>query len=321
MDVLELIDSASGSVARIVPEIGFNCFSFEAHLAGQVVDVLDADPEFPSGSLRPSGYGIPLLFPYPNRIRNGRFSWEGREYHIPAKSVQHDTNGHPIHGFCLDRPWRVIDLGPAHAIGQFQLSVDAPELVPCWPADFVIEVGYAVRGATLRSEIRIENRGTTRLPWGFGTHAYFRVPLGVGSEPKHCLITVPARLQRELVECLPTGKVTPVTEEKDLRDGAYFDVLKLDDVYTGVMTADELLECSIMDEQAGLVLAQHCPDVFGDVVVYTPEGRDCICMEPYTCATDAINLEANGHPAGLRTLEPGEEFRTWLEISVGRVIV
>lgn len=320
MPVLELHDPASGSSARIAPEIGFNCFAFTAHLAGHTVDVLDADPDFPSGSGRPSGHGIPLLFPYPNRVRGSRYSFEGRDYVIPAEAVQTDPNGNAIHGFCLDRPWRVIEQSASHAIGQFQLSVDAPELLNAWPTDFVIEVGYAVRGATLRSEIRVANRGTRRMPWGFGTHAYFKVPLGEGSAPKHCLISVPAKMQRELVDCLPTGKVIPVPEEKDLRQGEYFDVLKLDDVYTGVETVDDVLECSIMDEEAGLVMAQHCPGDFRDVVVYTPAGRNCICMEPYTCATDALNLEAEGHSAGLRVLEPGEEFTTWIEISVGRVI-
>ena len=47
---------------------------------------------------------------------------------------------------------------------------------------------------------------------------------------------------------------------------------------------------------------------FRELVVYTPPGRDAICFEPYTCPTDAINLEARGIPAGVIVLAPDEIF-------------
>ena len=48
--------------------------------------------------------------------------------------------------------------------------------------------------------------------------------------------------------------------------------------------------------------------IFRELVVYTPPGRDAICFEPYTCPTDAINLEAKGIPAGIIVLSPKETF-------------
>ena len=49
-----------------------------------------------------------------------------------------------------------------------------------WPADFRIRVSYEVRGRELVSDIEYENTGDGPLPCGFGTHAYFRLPLSEG---------------------------------------------------------------------------------------------------------------------------------------------
>ncbi len=318
--IITLTDPTTGSTARIAPELGFNCFEFVARIHDWSVSVLDSDEQFPLGGLRPSGHGIPLLFPFPNRIRDGRFEWAGREYLIPAESGRHDKDGNAIHGFCLDRKWRVVEQCARHVVGQFQLSVDAPDRRELWPADFLIEVRYELRGSTLRADIRIQNPDSMPLPWGFGTHPYFRLPLDSHSESSKCLIQVPADSEWILKDCLPSGEHRPVSRSKDLREGEYFDVLKLDDVLTDLVSESGVIETVILDEAAGLQVIQRCDACFREMVVFTPPGRSCVCIEPYTCVTDAIHLQARGIDAGWRVLPPGEQFRLWFEISAGTLL-
>ncbi len=322
MEVLVITDTRTGSTARILPDLGFNCFEFKTFLAGQRVDVIDASPQFESGREKPSGHGIPLLFPFPNRIRGGRYSWEGEDYEIPASDASHDATGNAIHGFCLDRPWRVTSRGADFAVGQFELGKDAPDRLPFWPADFRIEVRYQVRGPKLRADIRLVNPSSDLLPWGFGTHPYFKLPLGAKSRPTHCLVQAPASEEWELIDCLPTGRRLPISKPKDLREGAYFDVLKMDDVLTGLppMSGTISVDCGIMDEACGFQVTQQAGPAFREIVVYTPPNRNAVCLEPYTCATDAINLQPRGIDAGWRVLEPRAEFRTWIEITASEVI-
>lgn len=320
MTVITLTDPATGSTARIAPEFGFNCFDFIARMREWSISVLDADPAFPHESLRPSGHGLPILFPFPNRIRAARFTWEGREYFIPPETGRHDKAGNAIHGYCLDRPWRVASLGDRFAVGQFQLSLDAPERRPLWPADFRIEVRYELRGTTLRADIHIENPDTKPLPWGFGTHPYFRLPLDEQSQPSRCLIQASAAGEWVLQDCLPTGERRPVSEDKDLRDGEYFDVLKLDDVQTDLQLENGAVECGVIDEAAGLQVTQRCDPAFRELVVFTPPARACVCLEPYTCTTDAINLQPCGIDAGLRVLAPGERTHLWFELTAGTLL-
>ena len=319
MEPLEIKDASTGSTAQVAAHLGFNCYEFRAKVGGQVVDVLDSAADFAEGNHKPSGHGIPLLFPYPNRIRGGRFQWAGRDYRpSPDLVPYHSENA--IHGLCIDRPWRVIAHGGHYVVGQFRLSTDAPDRRECWPADFLIEVRYEVGAAALRADIRIVNPDDRPLPWGFGTHPYFRLPLSSNSDPKHCAIEVPAAEEWELVDCLPTGKRKRVGAGKDLRDGKYFPTLKLDDVLTALAVDGGTVACSIVDEKAGLEVTQRADAVFRELVIYTPADRNAICLEPYTCATDAINLQADGIDAGWRVLEPGGEFATWIEIRAGRVV-
>lgn len=320
MESIVLKESRSGATAKIAPELGFNCFEFIAPIDNQTVSVIDAAPDFLDGHQSPSGHGIPLLFPYPNRIRGGKFTWEGKEYFLPSDKVAYNKDN-AIHGFCLDRAWRVSEQGENFAVGEFLLSREAPDRRELWPADFLLEVRYTLEDTSLRTEIRVTNPDTVPLPWGFGTHPYFKLPLGADSDPARCLIEAPATAQWELVDCLPTGGKKPIPPEIDLRQGAYFDVLQLDDVLTGLPNGSEPIRCTIWDESAGLQLEQISDPVFQELVVYTPPGRAAVCLEPYTCVTDAINLQAQDFKTGWQVLPPGETWESQITIRVGRIIV
>ena len=98
-------------------------------------------------------------------------------------------------------------------------------------------------------------------------------------------------------------------------------MLKLDDVLTGLPVGPISIDCCIMDEACGFQVVQQAGPGFRDLVVYTPPNRNAVCLEPYTCPTDAINLQQRGIDAGWHMLEPRAEFRTWIEITASEVIV
>lgn len=320
MTPLVLHDAHSGATARILPDLGFNCYSFQAPVAGRTIDVLDAEPDFESGKLRPTKSGIPLLFPFPNRIRGGRYCWKGRDFQFPV-DVRGDTvQRNAIHGLVLDRPWRVVSTGPSFACGEFQLGVDARDRLHLWPADFKISVRYELQVSALHCTIRILNPGPEPLPWGFGTHPYFRLPLSAGSASGDCLIQAQATHYWELEENLPTGNILPVAPTFDLSEGQPFSSLQLDHVLTRLDHKRGAVSALIMDPTAGLQVTQTAAPLFRELTVFTPPHRRSICLEPYTCVTDAINLQALGIDAGWQVLPAGEEVETWIRIEAGLVV-
>jgi aldose 1-epimerase len=313
--VVDIADSTSGSSARIAVERGFNCFQFLARLPdSRIVDVLSAPADFADGQYQDTHYGNPLLFPYPNRIREGRFSWQGKHFQLTAQQVLFDPTGNAIHGLCLDRPWRIIEKTDDRVTGAFRLSIDAPERRYLWPADAEIQVSYQVLGSCLRSVIRVVNDDQTSLPWGFGTHAYFRIPLSATSAAAQCILTVPGHSIWNLHQCLPDGHKHAPPAELQLHSGRSFDGLKVDDIYSDVKSENGVVTCRISDPAAGLAVEQRCSSDFRELVVFTPPWSSSVCMEPYTCVTDAVNLEQQGVDAGLRVLPAGQTWEGWIDI-------
>lgn len=306
-----LRDPATGSIAEIMPALGFNCHRLAVQRGGQPVELLWAHPHFRSGSERPSRSGVPILFPFPGRIPGQTLAWEGREYPLGSD----DGRGNAIHGFCHTRPWRVLEVGASRLVGQFHAWRDAPELQTCWPADFCITATYELVGETLRMGYRIENPGPTPLPCGLGTHPYFRLPLGGGSTDE-CLVQLPVTRRWELANMLPTGQLLEVPEAGKYAAGSRFADLQLDDVFAGLSFAGDWCSAAIHDPGSGIHLAVRFDKAFRECVVFTPPHREAICIEPYTCVPGAMVLGPRGVDAGLRILAPGEAFQAQVEFVV-----
>lgn len=315
--VVKLRDAQSGAEATILAGFGFNCVEYRAPVQGRMVDVLYADMSILEQ--KPSWGGIPILFPFPNRIKGSRFSWKGREY-VQAKGMRDDA-GTAIHGFVLNRPWRVVDLSATHAVGHFQLSADAPDLVAQWPADFLLEVRYELHGTKLHSRITITNPSDAELPWGLGTHPYFRVPFGSATNGlTDILLQAPVTQAWELVECFPTGNRLPVSGPLDLREGQAVGSTVYDHVLTGTTPQNGKLLLTVTDPEAGLQVVQIADPAFREVVVFTPPHRKAVCLEPYTCVSDAVHLQQQGIDAGWQVLAPKGKWTASVDFVVGPVI-
>jgi aldose 1-epimerase len=311
--VIEIVDRDSGSSARILISLGFNCFSWRPMLQGGAREMLRSDPDFASGDKRPSGNGIPILFPFPGRISGATYEFNGRKYQLQPG----DAFGNAIHGFVLNRPWRVVEQTVSRVVGEFQASVDDASILEHWPADFRIRVSYEVRGTQLISDIAYANTGNGPLPCGFATHAYFRLPLSEGGSAADTVVTVPASEIWELENMIPTGRRLPVPSTKNLAPGLPLDDHQFDTVFTKLHAdADGLIRTVLKDPSSSRTLTQTFDSSFTQCVIYTPPHREAICLEPYTCVPDAIRLAAEGDETGLQILKPGDERRTMIRLEV-----
>jgi aldose 1-epimerase len=296
--------------AEITPALGFNC----ARWTTRGTDMLYADPQFLTGGSAPTRSGVPILFPFPNRIRDGRFNWYGKHYELP----RNDPAGkNAIHGFACRRAWRIIDQGgnadSAWLTGEFHGARDAPDCATFWPADYRIRVTYRLTRDRLRVEAVADNPDQVPLPFGLGYHPYF-----LTAPAAECRIQAPARQYWQLDESLPSGTCIRVSGVRDLNRPWPFADLSVDDVLTdlpGAPAADGLAERGVI-ERGGLSLRVRCSPDFREAVIFTPPHGQAFCIEPYTCTTDAINLQARGVDAGLRVLQPGARWSGVVEFAV-----
>jgi aldose 1-epimerase len=308
---ITIADPSTGSSARVLTGYGFNCFEFRATRGGEPVDILWAEADFDQGQKRASGSGIPLLFPFPGRIPGTAFLWDGQQYPLEAG----DGRGNAIHGFVLNRPWRVTAQDGQSVTGQFHASIDDPSLLKCWPADFCITVRYTLTGDSLETWIQIENPDQRPLPCGLGTHPYFRLPLG-GKEANDCAIQLPVAGRWELSDMLPTGVKSSLADAAAYQAGRAFGELTLDDVFTDLLREGPWCTARILDPDSGTRLEVAFDDAFRECVVYTPPHREAICIEPYTCVPSAAELQSRNIDSGLRVLAPGASFEARVTMRV-----
>jgi aldose 1-epimerase len=305
--VYSLHDDATGASASILPSYGFNLFDLRLPLAGQVRPVLAAADDFADHPSHPARSGTPILFPFPNRIRDGRFTFEGRTYQLPA------NNGpNAIHGFAMDADWDVVEHGTtadgAFLTGRYQISKQSPASRPLWPADAVLQVRYSLAGRRLSMVVSASNPTADNLPCGFGIHPYFRLPFSPGGDPEHTRVILPASNYWVLKDFLPTGEIRAVDPRLDFRKGQPIKGLKLDDVLTGLTVPGARGAARLLDLDKKAEFQLTFSHGIRELVVFTPADRpDVIAVEPYTQTTDAINLEPKGIDAGLRVLKHGAQ--------------
>ncbi len=177
--IYTLHDEQTGAFAAVLPSYGFNLFDLRLPLAGEARPVIVAAADFAESPRGAAGNGIPILFPFPNRIRGGTYSFHGRTFTIPP------NNGpNAIHGFAAEATWEVVehkaDSSSAFIVGRYQISRCSPTMLPNWPADAVLQVRYSLADRRLTMTVNVTNPTAEDLPYGFGIHPYFRLPLPAG---------------------------------------------------------------------------------------------------------------------------------------------
>lgn len=318
-DVYELIDAAGTVRAEVWPQWGFNCLRWQVHQPdGRWGDILFCAGDWETNPV-PTRSGHPILFPFPGRLRAGRFTFAGKSYQLPLND---STKQHAIHGFTPRNRWRVIDWGggddSAFVTGQFSLHQDLPEALDQWPADFNLNVTYWLERDRLRVEARVENLGPRALPFGLGYHPYFRLP-GV-NDPDIAQHLLHANVNEvwEAIDQLPTGERKPVSGAIDFREPRPIGATQLDHVFTSVTSqltapgARRTVAALAHPDSPGSVLLNVGPD-FRNLVLFTPPHRQAVAIEPYTCSADAANLAMRGIDSGWLEIPPGQVWEAVVE--------
>jgi aldose 1-epimerase len=289
--------TSGDAIAEVLPALGCNCVRWQ--IGGR--DLLYCPP-LDELAQRPTRGGIPILFPFPNRIRDGRFAWEGREYELAKND---STQQNAIHGFSPRATWQVLGTGSDTEGAWLDAAFALPD---AWPAAGVLELRIRLTPTALRYEALVLSLDKP-LPFGLGYHPYFASTAG-------CRIQTPARARWELVESLPTGRRLPLDVDHDLRQPKPVAVLNLDDVYTEFPdtppAADGLVERGRVEYPDVGVLRVRTSPAFRELVLFTPPLGKAVCLEPYTCPTDAIHLQER-QDVGWRVLPPGGRWEGVVE--------
>jgi aldose 1-epimerase len=258
-------------------------------------DVLDG---YPAGAVA-DGWRGAVLLPWPNRVRDGRWSWQGRDLQLDVESPEQPN---ALHGLVSWQPWHLLDAGTD------RVSVGTTvEPHPGYPFRLAAAVDYALTPNQLTVTLRVRNIGSHDAPFGAGMHPYLHVGAAEDGGLGGADLTLPARTALELDGGLPTG-----ARHRFHGDVGRIGHRSFDTPLTDLdRDADGWARIRLRGPAGELELAVDAAwpwlQVFsGDQL---PEGqrRRSLAVEPMTCPPNAL---ADG--VDLVVLDPGGEWSgTW----------
>jgi aldose 1-epimerase len=275
----------AGDQRAVIVGVGGGLRSYEAR--GR--RILDGYDEL---ELCPSGRGQ-LLIPWPNRIADGRYEFNGRAHQLPLDEPEH---GNAIHGLVRWSEWTIAERGPDRVALELLLY---PR--PGYPFTLALRVEHALSAEGLAVEIEATNIGSEPCPYGAGAHPYLALDSGAdGAE-----LCLPASTVLEANDrSIPVGQKGVSEAGLDFREAKPLTGARLDHCFTDLgRDVDGRARITVdgttlwADEAYPYVMAftgDELPDV----------ARRSIAIEPMTCAPNAFRSGG-----GLIRLESGERHR------------
>lgn len=290
-------------VSAVITEIGGTVRSL-------TVDGEHLIEEFPEFGL-PKHCEGQILIPWPNRVRDGRWSHDGKDLQL---AISEPERGNAIHGLVTFRPHTLLH----RSAGELTLQV---RIYPSegYPFAVDVETTYSVAPEGLTVTHSLTNRSARPAPAAIGSHPYLRV----GPAPMQDVsLTVNAGSYVVVDERLnPVGTLPVSGTPMDLSVGPKVGGLQLDTAFLDLTPAPDGMYRHLLEAPNG-----DAVEVWGDAnyqyaQVYTttdyPAGghRTAVAVEPMTALPNAFNTGV-----GLRWLEPGETWQSSWGIShrIGR---
>lgn len=194
------------------------------------------------------------------------------------------------HGFARTLPWRVASAGAREAALELEAS-DVTRSV--YPHAFFVRHRHVLSGPRLSIEQRIENRGEEPMPFAFGFHPYFFVP-----QADKAAARIPSGATRAFDNV--------AKRDIELRGTIDLRAKEVDLHLYDHGRADAALE---LPDGRRVVVRAH--EAYRRWVIWTLEGRDFVCLEPWTAGAGALDREGEAI-----VLAPGQGIDLFVSFEV-----
>jgi len=240
-------------------------------------------------------WGMPVLYPTPNRISGGYAHFQGATLPLFWKGKQLLMHGAARHmAFTVENT--AVEADHAEITGYVDF-VPGTESYNYFP--YVSRLTLTVKVFENRVEVThtVSNKDRKDLGFGYAYHPFF-TKLGatrIRTGAKSFYITDENKL--------PSGELAAAEGVFDLSKPVDVDSLNLDHVYTDLPKDED--SCEIFYDEVGLHVTLKATEDFSHLVVFTPK-QPFFCLENQTCSTDVHNLSATCDHTGLQVVKPGE---------------
>jgi len=238
-------------------------------------------------------YNSSILFPFPNRIENGTFEFENNTYQLELNELALNNR---LHGHVFNKYFTVKDIFTSENNAKIIFRYKNTETEKGFPFPYTLDLTYTFTNNKISLDFDVHNSGTKSFPFGIGWHPYFKAKNLIES-----VLDFEADKQYLVNKnMIPTGE-TSLKFKTPLQVKDTF----LDDCF---ITKNSKSSFKTSDYKIIIHFSSESPNSF--LQVYTPETRDCIAIEPMTCAPNSFNNEN-----GLLILKAGEKYKWKVDLN------
>ncbi|MGA8994748.1 MAG: aldose 1-epimerase family protein [Nocardioidaceae bacterium] len=225
-----------------------------------------------------------LLAPWPNRVRDGRYTFDGRDHRLP---LSEPGRGHASHGLVRWAAWTVVEHHRDSVALTYRLMSQ-----PGYPWTLDLHARYDVSEHGLTVTVTATNLAGTRAPYALGAHPY----LTTGTGPvDRWELTLPAAARLVTDERLiPTGTEGVRDTALDFREGRVLGSTGLDTAFTDLSRGpDGGVEVSLRDPDRDEGVTLWMDSTHSWVQLFTGDelpvhARESLAVEPMTAPPNAL---------------------------------
>jgi len=237
-----------------------------------------------------------VLVPWPNRIQDGSYEFDGRRHQLPLTEPEHSN---AIHGLVRWAAWRVGEQASDRVVME---HVVHPQ--PGYPFTLALAVEYALAEPGLSVRTTVTNLGVDACPYGCGQHPY--LTLGTATVDSVELRAPGRRILTSDERNLPTGCETVDGSEYDFRTGRTIGATKLDNAFTDLRRDEDGRARVALRDPSGGAVTLWMDESYGYCMLFTGDtrpdvNRRSLAVEPMTCPPNAFRTGDS-----VIRLEPGE---------------
>ena len=289
-----LRDDSSGESVSILPGFGANINELVLHKDGALHSVIDGN-ETAGDFTKKNLFKSATLFPFPNRIRDGAYTFEGKHYQLP---LNYPEEHNACHGFVYDKCFTVENTVVGNDRAEAILVYRYDGSLAGYPFPCLLRMVFTLRaGAGFSCGAAVENTGTGPMPMGHGWHPL----LTLHKQVNELSLMLPAADRIEVDEHLvPTGTTAPYTAfatPTPIGETVFDTCFRLN----GSGDSIQATELSDPKKNIRIRLWQETGlDAYNYLQLFIPPDRQSIAVEPMTCSINAFN-----NHEGLIVLPPG----------------
>lgn len=251
-----------------------------------------------------------ICAPWPNRLADGRYSFDGGDFQA---AVNEEDRGTALHGLVFGAVWKLQE----HTASSVRLGARI-EPSDGYPGLLDVSIEYELRADGLHSTVRAENAGVDVAPYGVCPHPY----LVAGAAPlDEWSVQIPAAAFMEVSEdrLLPRGMSGVEGHPFDFRTERVLGAVEIDHAFTNLIPDANGLAAVRVHDPSGTGVELEWDTAWPWLQIHTadkPAGpsRIGLAVEPMTCPPDAFNSGTD-----VVRLAPGESHEAgWTIRAISR---